>query len=452
MGVIVFRPTSPLEYIQFSHDISYSRDVIFCGPRQHYLIMSRTKRSKTAAATSKKPVKKAKGNDVEATEAKDVNAKVVKVKQEKQDKYFLFVLENGNHKYFDDANEADEFYADMGMIVTDKKSFATKKAFEESKKALKKHKVGSPVAKKGGVGSPIAGATLSPSEQASVEKIKLRMEQNKPTNRLELHWKTTPRSSAVVVVLRTKDISGKDMWCAKPKHLIETMPVYAQDFPDRNDVVQAALLNLKEVKMRDPSGGPEVAMANVLDRNGKKITYYDHVAFTSFPIPYKDLESTMGETAYIEDVCTQLGEALKKMQISPTYQMCLEAAVPTKFWNAMTKPSNGQSFVEFLKDCKIKVHQMQNINTHVVLEDAKTLTGVLWDHMLDDRKYSALNDAVDDVGEGSNDDDGGTDDDDDTKQPADFNNDAVGNEAADPNAEQQGDDNDEERPQPDHDN
>ena len=114
--------------------------------------------------------------------------------------------------------------------------------------------------------------------------------------------------------------------------------MYLTDFPHERTEVMYALKKLKVSEMRDPNKGPEEAMGNTVERNGREMKFSDYVLHThSWCLPVDGISSMEAERVYIEDICPALGEALRTIQLSPPYQACLESAVSPKFWRMMKK-------------------------------------------------------------------------------------------------------------------
>jgi hypothetical protein len=144
-------------------------------------------------------------------------------------KYWIFTIDNGNHQYFATKEAADKWLIDFECIVTERKSFTTKKSWEAHKRMLEKQKNGS--AKTPPTGSNPDNQKMSPEEIASVEKVKRRLDLMQPKNRLEVYWKTSSYTTLVVVIFRFLTTLGKDFWTLKPNHLETCMKNYVVDFP-----------------------------------------------------------------------------------------------------------------------------------------------------------------------------------------------------------------------------
>jgi hypothetical protein len=299
-------------------------------------------------------------------------------------KYWIFTIDNGNHQYFATKEAADKWLIDFECIVTERKSFTTKKSWEAHKRMLEKQKNGS--AKTPPTGSNPDNQKMSPEEIASVEKVKRRLDLMQPKNRLEVYWKTSSYTTLVVVIFRFLTTLGKDFWTLKPDHLETCMKNYVVDFPVDTPQVQYALLHLATARKRDNNAGPNDVSHTSKKLNGVEKRYDDKVLYTTFLLP-DNIESRDEETAFIENMCRKIGENLKAIQATPTYQSSLQHLVSEKFWTMMTAPNSGPSFLQYIRDIQIKVQQLSNMNTHVVLDDVKDLTSQMLLHRTPTEKF-----------------------------------------------------------------
>jgi hypothetical protein len=311
---------------------------------------------------------------------------IIKVEPEdtSNHKYFIFTLENGTFECFDNREDADEYFEEFGVVVSERKSFATKRAYNDYKKMLDKQKAAAFQTPKSKVVK--LDEKMSPAEIASVEKVKRRLDNSKPKNRCDVYWKTSKRSKCVIILVRFKDTLGKDFWTLKPMHLCTCMRSYLPDFPVDNPEIQYALTNLDTLRMRDPNGGPNSVVCNVSKKGGNERKFDEHVVFSHFILP-DNIESECEETAYIQDTCAKIGEALKSIQSAPAYQSVLQHFVSPRFWPMMTSPNSGPSFFEYVKDVKVNVIPLENMNTHAVLDDTKRLAELLLAHSTTSKKY-----------------------------------------------------------------
>ncbi len=371
-----------------------------------------TKRSsQRIAATSTPPAKKGKKTNSTAADAakKSPSAPEIKIEDcyDPAHKYRIYIMDNSKYQAYDDIKQADEFYDDMQSIIVDKRSFSSKKKFNDYKKFIEKKK--STGDGKVDATTPVASVnpnmTMSPQEMASVERCKKRRELMRPSNRIELVYKTTKRSKICVVVFRFRDVMGKDFWLCKPANLKDTLKAYVQDFPRDDSDIQHAMENIYLVKMRDPNGGPEAGVSKSIKRNDKTVTYEEYVGVTHIPIPVDKIESYEEEEAHIQDACRRIGENFKTILASDTFQAILQCAVSEKFWKQLTDPKSGPNFVQYMNESKVVVQQSLNLNSHVVLADVKAIMLSLVEESAPQNKYPEMVDDNDNDEEESDADD-----------------------------------------------
>ena len=272
----------------------------------------------------------------------------------------------------------------------DSKYFETKQQYNTYQKTAKKQKIvktPSP-AKTPDLQTPVGDKKLSPQEKASIERIKAKVQQNLPTERFELYYKTTTHSKIAIIIIRPKNYKGEEMWNVKAEHLVGTMPYYVDEFPHENPLIQFALKNLMKAVMRDLSAPSTKGKENTSKTTNKeKKQFKQYVAYTHINLPTEDLESKDDEMNFLTNFCNDLGLALKQIQVQPAYLAVLENSVKPKFWEYMEKPKSGMSFIEFVEAAKVKVEEAGLFVDHVIQDDSRNMTNLLWSNRLNKRKY-----------------------------------------------------------------
>ena len=204
-----------------------------------------------------------------------------KVKQEPVDAatadFQVITLENGNSSFFDSPEDAAEFMETFETIVRTRKGFKTeadamacKKICDDQKSIVQTTPSPKSVAAE-------VDRQLSPDERESVEKVKRKLDLMAPKNSLEVYYKSSNRSSCVVLVFRFKDVLGKDFWTLKPNHLKHCLKAYLTEFAVDNVVVSDALSNIDTGVMRDPNKSSNSPMEKLLKKKFK--------AGTNEPLP-----------------------------------------------------------------------------------------------------------------------------------------------------------------------
>jgi hypothetical protein len=346
-----------------------------------------------------------------------------------QHKYFHFTLESGNNVFFDAKKDADAFLADFQDIVKDKHSFKTKTEYTKYKKAVQR---GAKDDAKAGMTSPKATIKsedderkVSPSELSGVQRVALEVRSLIPGNRLICHIKLMRGSRLVVIIWRFTDVSGKIFWTLKPIYLVQTLRAYLSDdeFKVSDPLIQEALSSFMSKKMRDQDGGPDAVKGRTTERNGRQIFYEDTLPVNTFVLPADVLEMEMEDRwEFVEGKVCGMAHALLQVLSSTPYLLTLKEIVSENFYVMMTAPKNGPTFQAFMRDCSVVLKRMDNsnnFNTHVVLDESKALTDMMFTHSVvnlsneaeEDNSGSANGDDLDSEGDDNDEQDDDDDDD-----------------------------------------
>ena len=353
------------------------------------------------------PLKATKRAHVKSPVAKAKKAPVSVKKRTVRPKYFVYRMKDGTDEFISGFQKSDEFAEEYGMMVARKFEFTTKMAFEQHKKTIK---IVTPT--KGDVPeddmqskarSSGSDEPMTPEEQKLVAAAVQMITDSAPCNRVEIHFKTNGTATKCLFVLRFLNSWGNDQWFMKPEHICVALRGYVAKFKQENKLVEEAIRNLDYGKRRDTKKGPEAAELHGWEsRDGTRTNSYPlHVAHTYFTIPYEDLTSEAEEREIIENVATSLGETIRDIFLSPTFLPCFKAAVKHDgMWSAMMGTSYDSSspdeqrkkkktltFVQYVKECKIRVKSCQNLNTHLVLRDTQDLVTQLFNSRLKGKKY-----------------------------------------------------------------
>ena len=311
-------------------------------------------------------------------------------KYESKHKYFYFKLDNGKHEWCASKKEADDFLEDFSTIVVDKQSFSLKKDFTKHKAATIK---ADKEAVKDGLTSPKAStgaaqneAKLSPQEYSGVERVSRRVKTLIPGNRANGHLKMMRSSRCAVIVWRFLDPTGKEFWTVKPNYIEQTLSSFISDeqFQLSDPIVQEGMCNFMSKRQRDRDGGPDKVKGRTVERNGRQVTYEDHLPVTYILLPDDVMALDMeGRWAFAEEKAQRMGNALCNTFASAPYLLTLKNIVSEGFYLMMTAPKNGPTFQAYMRDCTVVIERMDNsnnLNTHLVLDDAKAVTEMMYFH------------------------------------------------------------------------
>jgi len=315
-------------------------------------------------------------------------------------KYFAFTLTNGNVEYIENAAEAREFVNENEPIIAKRDAFLLKKEFC----AFKKLKVASPPQKKETDKSESTTLQkMSPEQKLELERVLQKIDMDRPSDRIEINWKTTTKASKCCFVVRFLTMQGQEVWCIKGDMFALAVSKYVSIFKQESIFVTQALKSMQAGRMRDPSGDPDAVFKKhwTSPTTQKERTFEIHLAYGYFDIP--DNVSDQGidqETAFVEDTCNSLGCSIKDLMKTDAFSKCFErAAGNDKVWAAISKPVAG--YIDFVKYCQIKVNKCTNFNKHLVKDDAAKLITILWESNHNKKKYEIelVNDSSDEEDE-----------------------------------------------------
>jgi hypothetical protein len=199
-------------------------------------------------------------------------------------------------------------------------------------------------------------------------------------------------------------------------------PFLAEDeFKIPDELIQTALSSFSVKRMRNQDGGPDSVMGRDVERGGRQITYETQLPVNSFILPDDVFSLSLEEKwEFVEQKATSMAGALLHVLSSQPYLLTLKNVVSESFFTMMTKPKNGPSYQSFMSDCKVVIARMDNtnnFNSHVVLEDSKSLTALMFHHALvpgnNNDTNSTKQDEISDNADNNEDDNDGDDDDDD---------------------------------------
>jgi hypothetical protein len=187
-------------------------------------------------------------------------------------------------------------------------------------------------------------------------------------------------------VWRFLDPTGKEFWTVKPNYIEQTLSSFISDeqFQLSDPIVQEGMCNFMSKRQRDRDGGPDKVKGRTVERNGRQVTYEDHLPVTYILLPDDVMALDMeGRWAFAEEKAQRMGNALCNTFASAPYLLTLKNIVSEGFYLMMTAPKNGPTFQAYMRDCTVVIERMDNsnnLNTHLVLDDAKAVTEMMYFH------------------------------------------------------------------------
>lgn len=150
-----------------------------------------------------------------------------------------------------------------------------------------------------------------------------------------------------------------------------------------NDFVNEFFHNLDTAKQRDPSKGPNDAMAS-----GDSTVYKQYLGWTWFGIPHDQLSSEDEEQEFIESTLEGAHNAFKEAVSTPVFEEVLRQQMSPGFFDICSKPQHGPNYIQYVQKAKTNIASCFNLNKHIVLDDTKRMKELLCHHELKKPKYA----------------------------------------------------------------
>lgn len=322
-------------------------------------------------------------------------------------KWAAFVLSDNTVTAINGVKKAKVYEDDNAEMVKEKRTFVLKSEMVEWVSVREMQFKSLPVKPKPGQ-RPVAGAekVIDLDDQAKIDAALREIDAKRPSDKLEIHYRTSSESRAVPVVLRFINLQGKDAWNLKPDSICLSISNFVQVFKQECPVVAVALSCLEHMRMRDPSGDMNaIAQKKWTSPLSKEERSFDtFVATTHFILPsLEELPTQQDETAYIEAKCKEMGEAILYIIQQDTFAKCYEHAIKhDRIWRAVsgqTSKAPGNSYVDYVKGARVVVMHCPSFNSHVVKDDAAVLCEILRNNSYGTAKYPLPEGALDDTDE-----------------------------------------------------
>ena len=309
-------------------------------------------------------------------------------------RYWVFRMNNGEEEVLHTKDDAEEYEVENRDIIEHVFKFSNKDSLAKHQADSKKHKAATiSTPNKPNAVSP--DSKLSPEDRIKLDRISAMIEQTRPTNKIELMYKTNSRATMAAVIIAWRNESGQHQWFCKPDVVAITMASYVTHVPEDIPFVQNALQRMSYMRQRDPEKGPDTVKTVLWTppKGGKSREFDQHIAFTYVDIPFAELGSIEEEEQYLHDNLTTLGNAIKNIMQNALFLDAYKSTLKSDgMWDAMHKPKSGKSYLDYLAECKIKPMKCDNINTYAVLKDTKDVMTFLFNTRHSERKYKRESD------------------------------------------------------------
>ena len=249
------------------------------------------------------------------------------------------------------------------------------------------------------------GPALNLDEQTKLDKVLRDIDAKRPSDKIEIFFRTSTTSKAVSIIVRFFNLQGRGVWNIKPDAVSLALSNFGKVFKQEDKTVEQALLNLTYGRMRDLTGDPNKVATKTWTSptNQSERSFDTYVVMTHFILPDLDqLPTKDSESMFIDKTCKALGITILYILKQDTFAKCYQHAIKNdRVWSAVTGQSGkgeGKSYIDFAKNAKVVVTLCPNFNTHVVKADAAKLCTILYDNNYDTPKYPEpdLSDSEDD--------------------------------------------------------
>ena len=313
-------------------------------------------------------------------------------------RFCAFLLSNNKVHSVEGVKKAKKYEADNSEMIKEQASFALKGEMTEwVQQREMQNKVIEPelmldLSKPRAATSTVV---LDSNDQAKVEAILREIDAKRPSDKLEVYFRTNASSRAVSLVFRFRNIQGKEAWNMKPDALCLAFPNFGTVFKQEDKIVEGALCNMQHARMRDLSGDTNTAeQKKWTSPTSKEEKSFDCYLCTSFFIlpGLDELKTIEEETEFIRLKCALIGETLLYILKQATFARCYEHAIKhDRIWAAVsgqTSKAPGNSYIDFAKGARVTAMQCPNFNTHVVKDDAARLIEILHNNSYGNEKCS----------------------------------------------------------------
>jgi hypothetical protein len=299
-------------------------------------------------------------------------------------KIIVYVLEHGKHIKFDRPEIAEAYKHENSDSIVDTIEFPTTTSYLEYKKQTGTD-MPTPVRQ-------VKKEKLTPEEERALARITKYREEHAPTKTINVIWKTTSFSRAVLVFIEIRDQNGKHYWCFKARDFVETMKAFAADKTTKLNGLHTKQLieNLHFAERRNPDKGE-----NSADTVKGYTNYQAYTHFVLRELNNAGITNSEQETEHITNILKYFGSELKRIMSSNLYIASLRDCVSkySKLLDSkMFEPQKGVDYQTFMQQCTVLVKPMVNLTDHVIRDRLNVLRGILALHDTPEPKYGLIPD------------------------------------------------------------
>ena len=292
----------------------------------------------------------------------------------------LFVYDGGQQKRITKPATAKRFEAEYGDSIENKLAFDTQQEFNLHQQAS------NDVPDRFAPEIKIEG--MSSGDQALIAKIKRRRLQDTPTRSINMFWKTTGFTAAVIILLEIRDPQGKHAWFFKARDFVDTIKACVREgaIAIHGTHTREIIMNLEYMQRRDALKG-ENAVAHS-KKGSNKYELYNPISHFVLPLGRMSFANSAEEQAYILNALNATGTELKAILSSDLYNACLKDTILSyseKLAEAAFSTAKGPNIQGFMTQAVVKIKPVVNFTDHVIKDRVPYLRRIMSRHDVDEK-------------------------------------------------------------------
>ena len=290
----------------------------------------------------------------------------------------VYKLESGRFMTFKSKDVAKAYWEENAEVIKDTQDFNTKTEYDSYMLIAKTTRQAST--------TNVKTERMSPEEQKALARITSHRQNNSKTKSINVRFKTTTFSNAVVVFIEARDQYGCHLWTFKPTDIIPTLQAYSADaiVKTSNTHTKQLINNMDYMERRDLTKGD-----NIPEKNNKG--YAQHVIYTYFNLPETSNNTKETELAYITKELTASIHEIKAMLATNLFCNVLRECIKqysTKLEEMTFNPDKGIGFQTFLNQANVGVTEIKSFTDHIIRDKVPILRRILSDNDRTEPKYA----------------------------------------------------------------
>ena len=293
----------------------------------------------------------------------------------------VYHLKGGLVDYRKSKSACEKFELKHRGRIQKEISFPSEESLQEYLKSSKKDPPQAAVAAQRQVG---ADDEVTADEAREARAVADAAIERAPASRVQISYYTEPDTIKVLCIIKFLTASGRPFWLVKPGDAMLLVHEFIKHSPTLYVPVNQICATLDMGKERD---NMKDADSQVMDKSG----FGARLLLGYFDIDLEKVRSQEEETVFIESACNNLGNVLKELMTSKKYYKSLEEYISRKsdkFWKHIHNPEKGESYLEFLRACRVQVQPITWIEDHLIRSERGHIeTTLALGHLQGKEKY-----------------------------------------------------------------